>query len=920
MDLHHSSCWEAILEKVKPHIPTMDFDSSSQSENEEIATIYQRPAGLSLTVSEDFDLLSMDDDHLERLWKPVAPTRRTEESEQLDGDENVEGSTVTQRQLADVEGDAPQTGLVESDASVRPNNTQTTTTTADQQLTVLSLARFDQWDLDDVLKNLDRLPLQQHVSVEPLETHADGDKEKSEAIIMERLVAFCDIQSSKNESEPMESPNHIKHTNVGEKSSGSLEDELRPRQKECPTVYIDLRCSDSSIKSPRTSPNPPSESKSPAKRSKHHETPKKVNLKVHHASCTDDREVTGKNKLLQKIREMKGNGDRYPNECMDPSHSVPENVLEKLNAAQPQAAESACGQETHKQGGDNQSSYVQFGYRMTEMETPPTSQQGPIKKPEQQSDQQRPEVKQTNAREQHQQIPEQLERHRPLKSKRNKDIHTPFYNHVCSFLTETSLPLIASWVPAVRNLLDQQAFASPIHLPSCSLNGFISTTSNQKVIDRTFGLDPGFYWQTLETPEHVCRGRETTQALHTEVSDAVGCEAFILHPVITHYTLQLVLDSGLDVCGLRLLYPTREFLSDRAGAGPVLQRAGATCQPVLALAVRGLRAHSVLSDLTSSSDPLVPGGTDPLEPPLFFSSRPASQVHRELCLWFSGRVSPYNRLPSRVVPSNERRGVFLCATTKMLAVCERRGFGLGGLQRLRLQSNGAADLRLSEQQARVFCIPRRGQLELLSPCLVLLLRKENAVHHTVCLPAALMREFKTPKLLGRIRSRVDGVRAAEPSLCFHTAPYSSNLYHVFVQCMWAVPDPSSVILSHPKSSSNSDMAILTFCGKDTRRGLSLLHRVLTEEPEGFQLLGLKWLPALTLLQARELNPYEVGQQLFQDSVGHLMPRPALVCALKRADALASLRKLLPQDYPGDLSVLMSPTLSDKPPCSSLSTR
>ncbi|KAL6102593.1 uncharacterized protein ACO6RY_02173 [Pungitius sinensis] len=29
MDLHHSSCWEAILEKVRPQIPTMDFDSSS---------------------------------------------------------------------------------------------------------------------------------------------------------------------------------------------------------------------------------------------------------------------------------------------------------------------------------------------------------------------------------------------------------------------------------------------------------------------------------------------------------------------------------------------------------------------------------------------------------------------------------------------------------------------------------------------------------------------------------------------------------------------------------------------------------------------------------------------------------------------------------------------------------------------------
>lgn len=121
-----------------------------------------------------------------------------------------------------------------------------------------------------------------------------------------------------------------------------------------------------------------------------------------------------------------------------------------------------------------------------------------------------------------------------------------------------------------------------------------------------------------------------------------------------------------------------------------------------------------------------------------------------------------NQSPSflcRVVPSNERRGVFLCATTKstvtqmnsifyfplyypdcskdqtfytsraanpsvplvlpphnllvvspavppccfgqVLAVCERRGFGLGGLGGLRLQSNGAADLGLSEQQVRL---------------------------------------------------------------------------------------------------------------------------------------------------------------------------------------------------------------------------
>lgn len=39
-----------------------------------------------------------------------------------------------------------------------------------------------------------------------------------------------------------------------------------------------------------------------------------------------------------------------------------------------------------------------------------------------------------------------------------------------------------------------------------------------------------------------------------------------------------------------------------------------------------------------------------------------------------------------------------CCYGQVLAVCERRGFGLMGLQRLQLQSNGAALLRLTNQQ------------------------------------------------------------------------------------------------------------------------------------------------------------------------------------------------------------------------------
>lgn len=40
---------------------------------------------------------------------------------------------------------------------------------------------------------------------------------------------------------------------------------------------------------------------------------------------------------------------------------------------------------------------------------------------------------------------------------------------------------------------------------------FASLELGFQVIERTFVLSPGFYWQTVETLENVYRGRETTQ-------------------------------------------------------------------------------------------------------------------------------------------------------------------------------------------------------------------------------------------------------------------------------------------------------------------------------------------------------------------------------------------------------------------------
>ncbi|KAE8283360.1 hypothetical protein D5F01_LYC18762 [Larimichthys crocea] len=1037
--MNYSSCLESILEKVKPLIPTIDFDSLSFDDGE-IVTVYQRPASLSLTVPEDFSF-SMDDDEPEELLKPVKPEETRSRSVKLDEEVTTTARCATQHPDADFKAGAYEGGIVDTrlDASVK----------SDEGFPVLSFARLDQWDLDDVLQNVagDGLSLQQCGSVVPAKMHEDCDKCRSQGDMMEKLVAFSNSQTSK--FEPVRSLNHIR-----------MAAELQRSHKECPTVYIDLRCCDPLIKPPRTSPNISSESKSPAKHNTLQETPpaKKPNLKVHTGSQMEGREVTGMSMLLQKIRKMNINRNKDPNK-----------YREKLS----QPVESTCSHELHHQE-DKQSSHVRFTRKGQT-----TTRQSTIKEPKQQSSQQGKQVKQTLQHEQHQEILRQLEIHRPIKSvnqlqpaaektdvlfdfeafqlpsisalpaetgskgcmllivnlsgpgmvgdrandrrkhlypaatrshiyntlvawflslvgpdprhnegeagakvpfwvaglqqlwtedglalhvlvvarhcyaarERDKDIH--FYKRVYRFLSETSFSLIAHWLPQLKTLLDQQACPSPIHLPSSYLNHFISATSKKKVIDRVFGLSPGFYWQTVETQEHVCKGRETTLDLHTEVSVAVGSKAFFLHPIITHYTLQLILDSGLDVCGLRLLYPPQEFLSNGAGAVPVIKRTDETCQPVLALAVRGPHAHSVLKDLTSTLDPLLPRQTDPntihystQQPPLLYSPGLATQVHKELCLWFSGRVREgsvqyHNQLNSgRVSGSLSRSPSFLCATTKadlllvvspvvppycysqILAVCERRGLSLMGLQRLQLQTNGTKVLGLNKQQAPVFCSPYTVTLdqeerELHSHCLVLLLRKENAIHHSVSLPAALMREFMAQNLLGCIHSRIDGVHTVDPSFCFHTVPYSSNLFHIFVRSMWSLPDPSSVILSRQKRSSNSNMeqvVVLTLCGKDMSHGLSLLHRVLTEEAEGdgqharLKLLGLKYLPALSRFQAQELSPYEVGEQLYLDSLENLMSSPALVCALRQVEASASLRKLLPHNYPSNVSALMSPTL------------
>ncbi|KAG8006843.1 hypothetical protein GBF38_022885 [Nibea albiflora] len=575
--MNYSSCLESILEKVKPLIPTIDFDSLS-FDDEEILTVYQRPAGFSLTVPEDFSF-SMDDDEPEELLKPAKPDETCSRRVKMDEEVTTTARCGTPHPDGDFKAGAYERGIVDTrlDASVK----------------------------------------------------SDCDKCRSQRDMMEKLAAFCNTKTSKFVSESVRSPNHIR-----------MAAELQQSHKECPTVYIDLRCHDPLIKPPRTSPNLSSESKSPAKHNTLQETPpaKKPNLKGHSGS-----QIEGSPGMV---------GDR---------------AHDRRKHLYPAATKSHI-----------YNTLVAWFLSLV----------GPD----------------------------------PRHNEDEAGAKVPF------------------WVAGLQQLWTEDGLA--LHVLVVARHCYAA-----KVIDRVFGLSPGFYWQTVETQEHVCKGRETTLDLHTEVSVAQGSKAFFLHPIITHYTLQLVLDSGLDVCGLRLLYPPQEFLSDSA------------------------------ADLLLVVSPVVP---------------------------------PY-------------------CYGQILAVCERRSLSLMGLQRLQLQTNGATVLGLTKQQVEL----------------------QNT---------------------------------------------QSSDFQKHIRCMWSLPDPSSVTLSRQKRSSNSNMeqvVVLTLCGKDMSHGLSLLHRVLTEEAEGegqharLKLLGLKYLPALSRFQAQELSPYEVGEQLYLDSLDNLMSSPALVCALRQMAHLST---------------------------------
>ncbi|XP_048465465.1 dynein axonemal assembly factor 8 isoform X3 [Rhincodon typus] len=577
-----------------------------------------------------------------------------------------------------------------------------------------------------------------------------------------------------------------------------------------------------------------------------------------------------------------------------------------------------------------------------------------------------------------------------------------FYQLVVKFLSQTCLKAVIWWSKQLNDSLQEQMFPPDVYLPPVRLNSVISANPDLKAVKKIFEIEMGFYWQTIETNESSCPsvidiGESCEEK--PQVTMALLFENLLTNPVALHHTLQLILGNGMDICGLRLLYPSYRLLAESAGKLPSIYTPDdANPRPVLALALRGMNAGSLWMDIVGPSDPQLASVTDQhsinalyckhRDEPLLYSPHQKSRIHWELCVWFGGRV-PENGIvrvgiqnpgtknslkyrsnslqstgthidpretcrPPATLIATIRADIFLLVSPAVpprcygdiISVCTRRGFSLRGVRRFQLSPKRAGSLGIASMQIPVFCqtgalIPNDSPggpptSELLCPCFLLLVRKENASHHVANLLKGLANELAEQGLLGSVRNRLPPDAEVQIESCFHVAPYSEQTLQGLGGPLSAVPHSAGLtpdVLYKHSFMCNPELeqvVVLTLTGPTAMRSAGNCLRDLLRPPPynsrnssgedlidgGFELLGLKWLPQLSRNQAKELTPYEVGDRHWQASIDCLVSSPALVCVLRRVDAFKALAAVLTtpkaraslfnENY-GTLEKVMSPT-------------
>ncbi|GFO29899.1 nucleoside diphosphate kinase [Plakobranchus ocellatus] len=355
-----------------------------------------------------------------------------------------------------------------------------------------------------------------------------------------------------------------------------------------------------------------------------------------------------------------------------------------------------------------------------------------------------------------------------------------FGQHLSKFLTVSTLYTVCPWLESLVSVTmkserpEDKAAPSFLYtppLPDIStkpLSTFIQINPDPQAARKIFNIPVGFYWQTVDTGEawhtglecrdsHVCYETQNTMSL-------VYNEIFH-NPLSLMAILNRVAQEGLDLAGVRLLYPSADMLAADHPSSPLSQSeaSSSVIGPVLALALRGTFARTIWLDAVGPSDPCLARRTDPnslcaqfggdsRERALLFCPRNPSRVQSELTRWFGGRVSegaasidvgiPYTKkeegrgkkgkkatsasvsTPSStqsLTDSPHRPPAALSATCKsdvflvisplmppsylgvVMATAQRRGFQVRGVRRIRLSSRLATTLGIRSGLQPLFC-------------------------------------------------------------------------------------------------------------------------------------------------------------------------------------------------------------------------
>ncbi|XP_075686586.1 dynein axonemal assembly factor 8-like isoform X2 [Rhinoderma darwinii] len=585
--------------------------------------------------------------------------------------------------------------------------------------------------------------------------------------------------------------------------------------------------------------------------------------------------------------------------------------------------------------------------------------------------------------------PRDLSAHKCIKMRKHKGKEdfrgtSSFYQRVSLFLSHHTLQSVCSWKERVLQQLEGQLLPLKLEVPAMKLSSIVMLNPDPQAVEKVFSSASGFFWQTLESEEKLSPlAPEFFKDGEIEVVPVIMYDTLLQDSVAFHHALHLILTSGLDVCGIRLLYPEASALRPNIYAiPPSYARGEVKSLPVLAMALRGFHASKTWESISGPCDPQLARQTDQnslsalygltRQSPLLHYSRTTANILRDLSLWFGGRI-PINGIlntrisypsgrsmparsqsltesqchPPALLTATTLGDVFLvvspvvppCVYGDVIDTCCQRGFAIHGIRRLCLSAKRGSMLNMSPIQVSFFCPNKPSthpeeKFHALVPepylyCLLLLLRKENAAHHTPALLQGLMNHLAEQGLLGVIRTNILHPEDLDHNLCFHAVPFSDSLLQSLGGSLHTAPDSSSVwhmqsrqpFRFHPEVEQ---VVVLTISSRQAlQKAGHFLRQILLPKPkiqesmpavtgfQGFELLGLKWMPSLSWAQATEITTYEVGEHPWQENVDQLASNPALVCALRRVRAFSTLadaiQELVPKTGKRQAQFIMSAT-------------